>query len=136
MSRVGRTSPARLWDEQLLPRAVDLVCGARPLDKLRGPACAGLHGDVVEVGFGSGLNIAHYPDAVRSVTAVEPSGVAWRLAAPRVARSGVRVLRGDLDGQHLDHPDASFDSALSTFTLCTIPDAGAALAEMRRVLRP
>ena len=126
----------RLWDEQVLPRAVDLVCGSPPVDRLREPFCAGLHGDVVEIGFGSGLNVAHYPDAVRSVTAVEPSQVAWRRAAPRIAAAGVPVVRGGLDGQRLDLPDASFDRALSAFTLCTIPDAGAALAELLRVLRP
>lgn len=126
----------RLWDEQVLPRMVDVVCGSGPVDDLRGPACAGLHGDVVEIGFGSGRNVVHYPDAVRRVVAIEPSDVAWRRAAPRIAASPVDVVRGGLDGQRLDLPDASFDCALSTFTMCTIPDLQAALAELRRVLRP
>lgn len=126
----------RWWDEHVLPRAVNLVCGLGELDRLREPVCAGLHGDVLEVGFGSGLNVPHYPDAVRSVTAVEPSDVAWRLAAERVAASPVEVHRGGLDGQRLDAPDAGFDCVLSTFTMCTIPDVEAALGEIRRVLRP
>jgi SAM-dependent methyltransferase len=115
---------------------VDRCCGLAAIDKLREPACAGLTGDVLEIGFGSGLNVAHYPAGVRRVTAVEPSDLAWRKAAPRVAGSTVEVVRGGLDGQRLDLPTASFDSALSTFTMCTIPDLDAALAEVRRVLRP
>jgi SAM-dependent methyltransferase len=126
----------RWWTERVLPHLVDACCGLGNLDKLRRPACAGLHGDVLEVGFGSGLNVPHYPPEVRSVTAVEPSDVAWRLAARRVAASPVRIRRGGLDGQRLESPDASFDCVLSTFTMCTIPDVSAALAEMRRVLRP
>ena len=129
-------NPAGFWDEQVLPRAVEVVCGAGPVDRLRGPVCAGLHGQVVEIGFGSGHNVPHYPDAVRRVTAVEPSDLAWRRAQGRIAARGVPVLRGGLDGQRLDLPDDSFDCALSTFTLCTIPDLDAALAELRRVLRP
>jgi ubiquinone/menaquinone biosynthesis C-methylase UbiE len=126
----------RWWDEQVLPRLVDVCCGLWPLETLRGPACEGLSGDVLEVGFGSGLNVPHYPAEVRSVTAVEPSDLAWRLAGRRIARASAEVRRGGLDGQRLDAPDASFDGALSTFTLCTIPDASAALEEIRRVLRP
>ncbi len=126
----------RWWTERVLPHLINACCGLSDVDKLRRPVCEGLHGDVLEVGFGSGLNVPHYPSAVRTVTAVEPSDVAWRLAAERVAASPVEIHRGGLDGQRLDAPDASFDCVLSTFTMCTIPDLPAALAEMRRVLRP
>ncbi len=128
--------PLWLWDEQVLPRLVDVCCGLWPLERLRAPVCEGLHGDVLEVGFGSGLNVPHYPPAVRHVTAVEPSDLAWRLAGRRIAQATATIERGGLDGQRLDAPDESYDCALSTFTLCTIPDPGAALAEIRRVLRP
>jgi SAM-dependent methyltransferase len=124
------------WDRHVLPRLVDCCCGLAEIDKLREPVCSGLAGDVLEIGFGSGLNVAHYPPAVRRVTAVEPSDVAWRMAAPRVAKARAEVVRGGLDGQHLDLPAASYDHALSTFTMCTIPDLDLALAEVRRVLRP
>ena len=126
----------RWWDERVLPRLVDRVCAFGGLDDLRRGACQGLHGRVLEIGFGSGLNVAHYPATVTEVVAVEPSDVAWNLAARHVESSPVPVARGGLDGQRLPFPDASFDSALSTFTLCTIPDLSAALAEVRRVLRP
>lgn len=124
------------WEERVLPRLVDRCCGMAEIGKLRAPACAGLHGAVLELGFGSGLNVPHYPAAVTSVTAVEPSDLAWRLSEGRRSASPVPVRRGGLDGQRLDLPDGSFDTALTTFTLCTIPDAAAALAEVRRVLRP
>ncbi len=98
--------------------------------------CAGLHGRVVEIGFGSGLNLSHLPPEVSEVLAVEPSDVAWALAGPRIAAAGRRVTRTGVDGQRLGLPDSSVDAVLSTFTLCTIPEVGAALAEIRRVLRP
>ncbi|MGZ4494903.1 MAG: class I SAM-dependent methyltransferase, partial [Nocardioides sp.] len=78
----------------------------------------------------------HYPAAVTRVLAVEPSDVAWARSQGRRDSSPVRVVRAGLDGERLDLPDASVDCALSTFTLCTIPDAVAALREVARVLRP
>ncbi|MFP5253586.1 MAG: class I SAM-dependent methyltransferase [Actinomycetes bacterium] len=126
----------RWWDERVLPRLVDRVCAFGGLDDLRRDTCKGLHGRVLEIGFGSGLNVAHYPESVTEVVAVEPSDVAWHLAERHLEQSPVPVQRGGLDGQRLPFPDASFDSALSTFTLCTIPDLAAALGEVRRVLKP
>ena len=126
----------RLWDEQVVPRLVDLALGNQEVHKLRARTCAGLEGRVLEIGFGSGLNVGHYPAAVSSVDAVEPNEVAWGRAAPRIAAGPVDVRRAGLDAQRLALPDASVDSALSTFTLCTVPDVEAALTEVRRVLRP
>ena len=124
------------YGEQILPRVVDKLLGNREFAKVRKEACTGLHGDVVEIGFGSGLNVPFLPDAVAGVWAVEPSQVAWKLAAKRVAQSRVPLHQAGLDGARLDLPDARFDAALSTMTLCTIPDVGAALHEIRRVLKP
>ena len=78
----------------------------------------------------------HYPAAVVSVAAVDPSDVGWKLAGKRLAESAVPVRRSGLDGQRLPFEDNSFDAALSTWTMCTIPDLVAALQELRRVLRP
>jgi len=120
----------------VLPRVLNATCGARALQPLRDRVCAGLAGDVVEIGFGSGLNVPFYPRAVTRVTAVEPSDASWRLASGRVSAAAVPVQRSGLDGQSLPFADGSYDAALSTWTLCTIPDAAAALGELRRVLRP
>lgn len=124
------------WSDQVVPRMVDLLLRSDDVDRLRASACDGLHGDVLEIGFGSGLNCVHYPAAVRSVTAIEPSDVAWRLAQPRIDDSPVPVVRSGPDGQRLGLPDLRFDSALTTFTMCTIPDLDQALHEVARVLRP
>jgi ubiquinone/menaquinone biosynthesis C-methylase UbiE len=124
------------YDEQVLPRFINVVCNMKEVRPLRERACAGLHGRVVEIGFGSGLNVPYYPAAVTSVAAIEPADTGWKLAAKRVSASSVPIERTGLDGQKLPLPDKSCDAALSTFTLCTIPDVSAALAELRRVLKP
>lgn len=126
-----------LYGEQVLPRIINVACAMGPVvAELRQRVCAGLSGSVVEIGFGSGLNVPHYPATVSTVAAIEPSDVAWKLAADRLAGSPVPVERAGLDGQSLPFADDTFDSALSTWTMCTIADIEAALAELRRVLRP
>lgn len=124
------------WANGPLPRLVDKALDNDDMAGYRGRVCAGLSGEVLELGFGSGLNVAHYPAAVTRVLAVEPSDGAWRLAGPRMASRPVRFERAGLDGQRLDLADASVDHVLSTMTLCTIPDLSAALSEVGRVLRP
>ena len=125
-----------VYDHQVLPRIINAVCGMKSLHKYRQRACAGLHGRVLEVGFGSGLNIPFYPEGVTGVAAVEPADTGWKLAGKRLGASRVPVERTGLDGQSLPLPDDSCDVALSTFTLCTIPDVAAALREIHRVLKP
>ena len=125
-----------LYEDRILPRILNAACGGKTLEPLRRRVCAGLAGDVVEIGFGSGLNIPFYPGAVISVTAVEPCDVSWRLADERRGATKVPVQRTGLDGQSLPFDDDSFDAALSTWTLCTIPDVAAALSELWRVLKP
>ena len=124
------------WTTHVVPRIVDVACGQRQTAELRTRVCAGLTGRVVEIGFGSGHNVAHYPAAVSRVDAVEPADLGWRLAGRRLAAATVPVERSGLDGQRLPFADEEFDSALSTWTLCTIPDPVAALREVIRVLKP
>jgi ubiquinone/menaquinone biosynthesis C-methylase UbiE len=124
------------YGDQVLPRFINLVCSAKTVRELRQRACTGLRGRVVEVGFGSGLNVPHYPAAVTSVAAIEPADTGWKLASRRVAAAPLPIERTGLDGQKLPLPDNSCDAALSTYTLCTIPDVSAALSELRRVLKP
>jgi SAM-dependent methyltransferase len=125
-----------VWNDRLLPRCIDVVMRNGEIEALRERVCAGLSGTVVEIGFGSGLNMPHLPPTVERVLAVEPSAVARQLAAARVAASPVPVEWSGLDGEGLPLADERCDAALSTFTLCTIPRAGQALAELRRVLKP
>ncbi|MFF1867622.1 class I SAM-dependent methyltransferase [Streptomyces sp. CB03911] len=124
------------YTTQVVPRIINVACGMKEADPLRRRVCDGLAGEVVEIGFGSGLNVPFYPATITRVSAVEPSDLGWRLAGRRLAATRIPVQRTGLDGQSLLYPDDSFDAALSTWTLCTIPDAGAALHELRRVLKP
>lgn len=124
------------WRERVLPRCIDRMLSTREVERLRGRVCTGLSGDVLEIGFGSGRNLPHYPAQVTGVWAVEPSDLAWRLARPRISAGGFPVTRAGLDGARLDLPDGRYDAVVSTFTMCTIPDLDAALREIRGVLRP
>jgi SAM-dependent methyltransferase len=126
-----------VYNDQVLPRVTNVLLGSKEFGtRIRARASAGLRGDVIELGFGSGLNLPYYPSEVTGVWIVEPSAVALKLARARIATAGIPVHPGALDGARLDFPDDRFDAALSTMTLCTIPDVEHALAELRRVLKP
>jgi ubiquinone/menaquinone biosynthesis C-methylase UbiE len=124
------------YESHILPYCIDRVCGAAMLNEPRARAVAKLSGRVLEIGFGSGSNLPFYPDSVREVLAVEPSERAWSLSERRRAAFAGEVTRVALVAGRLELPDASADAALSTFTLCTVPDVQGCLAELRRVLRP
>jgi SAM-dependent methyltransferase len=129
------TDGVGFYENQIVPRCTDLVMRRRELTPIRARVSASLDGDVLEVGFGSGLNVPHYPPAVTRVHAVDPATIGRKLAAKRVASSSVPVEYVDLDGQALSLESASIDHVLTTWTLCSIPDVGRALSEIRRVLR-
>jgi ubiquinone/menaquinone biosynthesis C-methylase UbiE len=124
------------YTEHIVPRCTDFVLSRPQILKLRQRVAQGLTGDVLEIGFGSGLNLPYYPTSVKRVLAIEPSTVGRKLAQRRVQASAVPVEWSGLDGEHLMLDDASADCALTTFTLCTIPDVQTALRELRRVIRP
>ena len=123
------------YNEHVVPRLVELTLGTSGFDNYRARTTEGLSGRVVEIGFGSGLNLPHYPAEVETVLAVEPAHVARRRAERRVREAAVPVEHVGLDGQVLPLDDASCDGALCTFTLCTVPDPSQALAELFRVLK-
>jgi ubiquinone/menaquinone biosynthesis C-methylase UbiE len=124
------------YEARVLPRVVDVLLGGKDFARVRARVCAGLAGEVLEVGFGSGRNVPHYPAAVSRVLAVDPALAGRKLAAERVAASPIPVDYVGLDGEALPLDDGSVDHVLCTWTLCTIPDVTRALDEMRRVLRP
>jgi len=125
-----------LYQDQILPRVVDLTMRGGEYGSMRARAAAGLDGEVLEIGFGSGLNIPFYPAEIKRVWAVDPASAGRKLAAKRVAACAVPIEYLGLDAQRLPVGDASVDHVLSTWTLCTIPDPMLALAEIVRVLRP
>jgi ubiquinone/menaquinone biosynthesis C-methylase UbiE len=125
-----------LWTDHALPHLMDRVLRTPEVNARRAKVCQGLHGRVLEIGFGTGLNLRHYPAEVSEILVVEPSTTALRLAEPRKAAVSAPIDQVGLDGARLDLPDASVDCVLSTYTLCTIPDVDAALLEVHRVLKP
>ena len=125
-----------IYAEQVLPRLIDVLLGTREFDTMREEVCADLYGDVLEIGSGSGRNFRFLPASVAGLWTIEPSRVGNVLAADRFGASSIPVVPSGTDAQRLRFDDARFDSAVSTATLCTIPDAAAALAELRRVLKP
>jgi ubiquinone/menaquinone biosynthesis C-methylase UbiE len=125
-----------VYTEQVLPRIVDVACNLKESRAQRSRVCEGLAGEIVEIGFGSGLNVPFYPASVTRVAAVDPSGVGWKLAGKRLRDTSISVRRAGLEAETLPFPDNSFDAALSTWTMCTVPDISAALHELRRVLKP
>jgi SAM-dependent methyltransferase len=133
---LGDTGPVGFYENQVVPRFTEVVMSRRELTPIRARVAASLAGDVLEVGFGAGLNVPHYPPAVTHVRAVDPATIGRKLAAKRVASSSVPVEYVDLDGQALSLESASIDHVLTTWTLCSIPDVDRALSEIRRVLRP
>jgi ubiquinone/menaquinone biosynthesis C-methylase UbiE len=116
-----------IYGDHVLPRIINVACDMKVAREQRARVCEGLSGELVEIGFGSGLNIPFYPSAVTRVAAVEPADVGWKLASKRLTETSTPIERSGLDGQSLPFADDSFDSALSTWTMCTIPDIDAAL---------
>jgi ubiquinone/menaquinone biosynthesis C-methylase UbiE len=125
-----------IYQEQVLPRFQDLVMRRKSTRAVRARVCEGLRGEVVEIGFGTGLNAPYYPSEVTKVFAVEPSTVCMQIAEPGINRTSTSVELAGLNGERLDLPSESFDGVLSTWTLCTIPNLPMALEEVRRVLKP
>lgn len=133
----GETMQPNWYDRHILPYLLDLSCGLKIVAELREKVVPQAYGNVLEIGMGTGLNISHYDQSrVIKVTGVDPSLQLHRLAQRRIQRAGVEVDLIGLSAERLPIDDAQFDSAVTTFTLCTIPDPVAALREVRRVLKP
>lgn len=125
------------YDRHLLPYLLDLACGVKPIRKQRQKVIPLAHGRVLEVGIGTGLNLPFYDRSrVKTIVGVDPALRMHRLALERSKLAGIDVQLVGLPAEKLPVGDASFDTVVSTYTLCTIPDPVAALKEMRRVLVP
>ena len=112
------------------------MLSSEEFQELRKGLLSDVSGDVFEIGFGTGLNLPHYPEGVKRITTVDPNSGARKLAERRISESPVEVSYQPVSGERLSLPDESFDSVVCTFTLCSIPDVASALAEIRRILRP
>jgi ubiquinone/menaquinone biosynthesis C-methylase UbiE len=124
------------YENRILPHFMNFAMNTKAMREERKRCLENVKGIVLEVGIGSGLNLPHYPPAVTRVVGIDPSTRSARLAWQRVAASPFPVEIIGLSAEKIPVEDASFESVVSTFTLCTIPDAEGALREMRRVLPP
>ncbi len=126
-----------LYEDRVLPYMINLACASKPTRRQREKIVPRAYGDVLEIGFGGGLNLPHYDrDRVRKVFGLEPSAGMRRSASANIAASGMDVELIDQPGEDIPLDDNSVDSVLVTYTLCTIADAVTALQGMRRVLKP
>ena len=125
------------YEERILPSLINVACSGKPARKQREKVVPRAYGDVLEIGFGSGLNLPHYDrNKVRRVFGLEPSDGMRRSAARNIDSSDLEVELIGLPGEEIPLENNSVDSVVVTYTLCTIPDAVAALQGMRRVLKP
>jgi ubiquinone/menaquinone biosynthesis C-methylase UbiE len=131
------TTPASWYERHLLPYFIDWACGIRPVQRQRRKVVPLARGRVLEIGIGTGLNLPHYDRTrVESIVGLDPGLEMHRLARRRMRQAGLSVELVALSAETIPFADASFDTVLVTYSLCTIPDAVAALREMRRVLKP
>ena len=124
------------YERHILPRVIDQACGLTELTPYRQRVVTQAHGTVLEIGFGSGLNLPLLPAAVERVLAVDPSETARKLGQKRIAAVSCPVDFVGLEAERIAAETDSADCALSTFTLCTIEDVASALREVRRILKP
>jgi ubiquinone/menaquinone biosynthesis C-methylase UbiE len=126
----------RFYSEVIFPRLCDFLLRQPFVARHRRELLAHTHGDVLEIGFGTGLNLPHYPAHVRKITTVDPNAGMHRLAQRRVRRSAIEVDQRVATSERLPFESGTFDCVVSTFTLCSIGDVEEALDEVYRVLRP
>ncbi|MCI0684864.1 MAG: class I SAM-dependent methyltransferase [Gemmataceae bacterium] len=124
------------YSQVIFPRLCDLLLDRPAVAKLRGELLAHTRGEVLEIGFGTGLNLACYPDHVRRINAVDANPGMHRLARRRIHQAGIEVRQHVASCERLPFNDRMFDCAVSTFTLCSVERVDRAIAELHRVLKP
>lgn len=124
------------YNHWVFPRLLDWSLSGEPYATYRRELLAPVTGKVLEIGFGTGLNLAHYPAAVTSLTVIDPNPGVAAIARPRIKASSLPITSAQLRGEALSMADDSFDWVVATWTLCSIADVEQALREIRRVLKP
>ena len=126
----------RIYHHYVFPHLLDFVMSSRMFRKPRDRTLAPARGRILEIGFGTGMNLTHYPPTVQRIEAIDPDLDLDRYSLPRIAAASIGVDFHHLDAEHLPFESDRFDTVVSTFTLCSIPDVAHALREIRRVLKP
>jgi ubiquinone/menaquinone biosynthesis C-methylase UbiE len=125
-----------IYSRHIFPRLCDWSMRNPRIERLRKETLSGVRGEILEVGFGTGLNLEHYPEHVHHLTAVDPGEGMSRLARRRIERSEINVDLRVQTAEELPFEDGQFDCVVSTWTLCSIQDARRAVLEISRVLKP
>jgi SAM-dependent methyltransferase len=125
-----------LYAKYVLPKLIDMACSQPPMTELRSRYVPQATGDVLEIGIGSGLNLAHYAEHARSVTGLDPAAELTSIARRRAAEATPEVDVLEISGEEIPADDDRFDSVVCTWTLCSIPNVYRALTEMYRVTKP
>ncbi|MBF2077362.1 MAG: class I SAM-dependent methyltransferase [Synechococcales cyanobacterium T60_A2020_003] len=124
------------YTERIFPYLLDWSMSDPIFTQYRQELLKDVQGDVLEIGFGTGLNLAHYPETVQTLVAIDANPGVHALAEKRIQSGTLTVDHRVLNGEQLPFPDASFDSVVSTWTLCSIANVEQAIQEIYRVLRP
>ena len=125
------------YDRRVLPYLLDFACGMKDVSHQREKVVPRAEGTVLEIGIGTGLNMAFYDrDKVTKIIGLDPALSMHRLAEKRIAEAGLDVELIGLSAENIPLEDQSIDTVLVTYTLCSIPDPASALKEMNRVLKP
>ena len=125
-----------LYADVIFPRLMDWVMDSPKFDEQRHEALAAARGSVLEIGFGTGLNLPHYPRDVTWLTVVDPAKLLPKKVTKRITSAYIPVEVVHISAERLPFEDGKFDCVVSTWTLCTIQDPISALKEIRRVLKP
>lgn len=125
-----------LYSHHIFPRLMDWVMAGEEFRRLRTELLAQVHGEVLELGIGTGLNLPHYPKTITWLHAVDPANLLPKIVTERGASQSFPIRIQHVTAESLPYDDRSFDFVVSTWTLCTIPDPVQALREVRRVLKP
>ncbi len=125
-----------LYSDILFPHLLDFVMSRRNMMEQREITLAEASGDVLEIGFGTGLNLGAYPEAVEQLTILDPAKLLPKKVEKRIQSARMPIEKSYLEAEKLPFDAGRFDFVVSTWTLCTIPDVAAALSEARRVLKP
>ncbi len=124
------------YSQVIFPRLIDLTMSTSPMGNYRQDILSDVQGEVLEIGFGTGLNLPYYPKHIKKITVIEPNPGMKPLAGKRIQKSDIKVENFVLQGEELPFADESFDSVVSTWTLCSIANIDQALRQIHRVLKP
>ncbi len=123
------------YSNVIFPWGIELMMSGSPFSEYRKELLKDVSGDVLEIGFGTGLNLAYYPESVTKLTVIDPNTGMNRYAKKRIEFASIPIENKVLGGESLPMNDESFDAVVSTWTLCSIPNIEQALSEIYRVLK-